>query len=81
MNMNRNPQGGCGVPSTGMTTPPTINQAKPGGHPPNQQCQFPTWLQHSRYEGAISELHGHIYDLVGIRSADLFTMTTCAIAT
>ena len=81
MNWNWNPRGGHGVPTTGMTTPPTINQAQPSGCPPNQQHQFPTKLQHNWFKGAISELHGHIYDLVGIRSANLFTMTTCAIAT
>ena len=63
------------------TTPPAINQAQPSGHPPNQQRQFPTRLQHNWFEGAISELRGHIYDLVGIHSADLFTMTICPIAT
>ena len=69
--------------STGTTTPPAINQAQPSGRPPNQQHQFPTWLQHNQFEGAISELCGHIYDLllVGIRSANLFTMTTHPIAT
>ena len=45
MNVNQNPQGGCGVPTTGMTTPTTINQGQPSGRPPNQQHQFPTWLQ------------------------------------
>ena len=72
MNTNWNPQGGRGVPTTGMTTPPAINQAQPGGRPPNQQCQFPPWIQHNWFDGAISELHGHIYDLVGIHSADPF---------
>ena len=81
MNMNRNPQGSHGAPTTGMTTLPAIDQAQPGGCPPNQQCQFPTRLQHNWFEGAISELCGHIYDLVGICSANLFTMTTHAIAT
>ena len=32
-------------------------------------------------KGAFSELHGDIYDLVGIDSTNLFTMTTRAIAT
>ena len=80
MNTNRNPRGGHGVPTVGTTTPPAINHAQPGGRPPNQQCQFPTWIQWNRFKGAISELHGDIYDLVGIDSANLFTMTTRAIA-
>ena len=58
-----------------------IHQGQPGGRSPNQQHQLPTWLQGKRLEGAISELCGHIYDLVGIWSADLFTTTTHAIAT
>ena len=81
MNPNRNPRGGCGAPTPGTTTPPVIQQGQPGGCPMNQQCQLPTRLQRNRFEGAISELCGYIYDLVGIRSANLFTMTTCMIAT
>ena len=81
MNMNRNPQGGHGTPTTGTNAPPTASQAQPGGRSLNQQRQPPTWIQRIHFEGAISELHGHIYDLVGIRSADLFTTTTQAIAT
>ena len=81
LNPNRNPRGGHGAPTPGMTTPPAIQQGQPGGRPPNQQRHFPTLLQCNRFEGAISELRGHIYDLVGIQSADLFTMTTCTIAT
>ena len=81
MNTNRNPRGGHGAPTPGMATPQVIHQGQPSGHPLNQQHQFPTWLQCNRFEGAISELCGHIYDLVGIWSTNLFTMTTCAIAT
>ena len=73
MNTNRNTRGGC---ATGTTTPPAKNQAQLGGCPPSQQCQFPTQLQHSRFEGAISEFHGHVYDLAGIHSTNLFTTTT-----
>ena len=80
MNPNRNPRGGRGAPTPGTTTPPVIQQRQPGGRSPNQQRQFPTRLQRNRFEGATSELRGHIYDLVGIRSANLFTMTTGAIA-
>ena len=65
MNPNRNPRGGCGAPTPGTTTPPTIQQGQPGGRPLNQQRQFPTWLQCNQFEGAISDLRGHIYDLVG----------------
>ena len=57
-------------------TPPTANQVQPGGHNPNQQRQPPTQIQCIRFEGAISDLCGHIYDLVGIHSTDLFTTTT-----
>ena len=76
MNTNQNHQGGWGAPTTGMTAPPKFNKAQPSGCPPNQQRQFPTWIQCKRFEGAIPELHGHIYDLVGIHSANLFTTTT-----
>ena len=76
MNTNRNPQGSHGTPTTGMNAPPTANLALPGGHNPNQQHQPPMWIHHIPFEGAISELCGHIYDLVGIHSTDLFTTTT-----
>ena len=81
MNPNRNSRGGRGAPTPGTTTPPVIQQGQPSGCPPNQQCQFPTRLQRNWFEGAISELCGHIYDLVGIRSTNLFTMTMHTIAT
>ena len=76
MNMNQNPRGSHGTPTTGMNAPPTANQVQPGGHNPNQQRQPPTQIQCIRFEGAISDLYGHIYDLVGIHSTDLFTTTT-----
>ena len=66
---------------TGMNTPPTANQAPPGARNPNQQQQPPNQSQHVHFEGAISELHGHIYDLVAIHSTHLFTTSTQAIAT
>ena len=81
MNLNQNPRGGRGAPTPGTTTPPVIQQGQPGGRRLNQQRQFPTRLERNRFEGAISELRGHIYDLVGIWSANLFTTTTRTIAT
>ena len=81
MNMNQNPRGSCGPPTAGMNASPTPNQAQLGGCNPNQQRQPPTWIQCICFKGAISELCGHIYDLVGICSADLFTTTAQAIAT
>ena len=75
MHANQNPQGSRAPPTTGMNTPSTANQAPPGACKPNQQCQPPNQIQRICFEGAISELHGHIYDLVRICSADLFTTT------
>ena len=76
MNMNWNPRGSRGVPTTGTNAPPTANQAQPSGCNLHQQHQLPTRLQCNCFKGSISELCGHIYDLVGICSA-----TTQAIAT
>ena len=36
--------------TTGTNTPPTTNQAQPGGHNPNQQHQPPTQLQRICFE-------------------------------
>ena len=42
---------------------------------------FSVRIQHACFDRAISELRGHIYDLVGIQSADLLTTTIQAITT
>ena len=76
MSANQNPRGGHAPPTTGTNPPPTANQAPLGARTPSQPCHPPNQIQRIHLEGAISEVCGHIHDLVGICCADLFTTTT-----
>ena len=63
---------GCNQPPT-TTSSSTPQQCQRGQQQQKgtQQCN-----QRTHFEGAINELKGHIYDLVGSHSADLFTTAT-----
>ena len=79
MNRPGQPAGSClpsPQPSNATSNPNMQQQQRRRG----QQQQQPNRAQRTRFEAAILELRGHIYDLVGLRSTDRFTKTTQAVA-